>query len=298
MSLVIAGYDYEMLWDSKMDDGIFAIADSAITSHQGGRTILNGFRKVYELEAKIWKPNFTPDGYFRNYLDIYSIHPFIVGFAGSTLTAQHILNSITGHLKKLRISYVDREMQAPIKYNIVLPCEKNLLISPPIPTSYDETTFLDSDYENLVTGELIAEFVEHSVNHALKSASSYKLSMKEFQSMYTDIFCGVWCPQKRQHEIYIYRMKSKRNEEGTLYAYTEKVYLNQNEIAVLGMRKDFEKEAQSIYDKALKEEEKPSRIAYNFLNACIDKVQDSGSKEIDRPISFRKLDKYKIKKIK
>jgi hypothetical protein len=113
MSLVIAGYDYEMLWDSKMDDGIFAIADSAITSHQGGKTILNGFRKVYELEAKVWKPNFTPDGYFRNYLDIYTTSPFIVGFAGSTLTAQHILNTITGHLEKLKISYIERKMQKP-----------------------------------------------------------------------------------------------------------------------------------------------------------------------------------------
>lgn len=298
MSLVIAGYDYEMLWDSKMDDGIFAIADSAITSHQGGKTILNGFRKVYELEAKVWKPNFAPNGYFRNYLNIYTTSPFIVGFAGSTLTAQHILNTITGHLEKLKISYIDRKMQNPIEYKIVLPCEKNLLISPPMPTSYDESTFLDSDYTDLLTGKLIAEFIEHSINHALKSASSYKLSMEEFQSMYTDIFCGVWCPQKKQHEIYVYRMKSKQNEEGTLYAYTDKEYINKDEIAVLGMRKDFEEEAKSIYDKASKQKIKPSEVTYQFLNKCIDMVQDRGSKEIDRPISFRKLEKYKITKIK
>jgi hypothetical protein len=71
--------------------------------------------------------------------------------------------------------------------------------------------------------------------------------------MYTDIFCGVWCPQKRQYEIYVYRMKSKRNEEGILYAYTDKEYINKDEIAVLGMRKDFEEMAKSIYDEALKQ---------------------------------------------
>ena len=288
MSLVIAGYDYEMLWDSKMDDGIFAIADSAITSHQGGRTILNGFRKVYELEAKIWKPSFTLHGDFQGYFDTYSKNPFLVGFAGSTLTAQHILNGITGHLEKLKIIDIKREPNSisPIEYKIIAPCEENHLIAPNIMTTYDETTFLDINYENLITGELIADFIEHSINSALKSASSYKLSMEEFQSMHTDIFCGVWCPQKRQHEIYLYRMKSKRNEEGSLYAYTEKVYLNKNEIAVLGMRNNFEEEAQLIYNKALKEEEKPSKVAYKFLNDCIDKVQNSGSKEIDRPISF------------
>jgi hypothetical protein len=57
---------------------------------------------------------------------------------------------------------------------------KNLLISPPIPTSYDESTFLDSDY-------------------------------------------------------------------------TDKEYINKDEIAVLGMRKDFEEMAKSIYDEALKQ---------------------------------------------
>jgi mRNA-degrading endonuclease toxin of MazEF toxin-antitoxin module len=159
---------------------------------------------------------------------------------------------------------------------------KNLLISPPIPTSYDESTFLDSDYTDLLTGELIAEFVEHSINHALKSASSYKLSMEEFQSMYTDIFCGVQCPQKRQHEIYVYRMKSKRNEEGILYAYTDKKYINKDEIAVLGMKKDFEEMAKSIYDEALKQKIKPSEVTYKYLNKCIDIVQSKKGNEVGK----------------
>jgi len=300
MSLVVAGYDYEMFYDSKIDNGIFAISDSAITSHQGGRTLLNGFRKVYELEAKIWKPSFYPDGGFIDYLNIYETFPFLIGFAGSTLTVQHILNSITGHLEKLKIIDIKREPNtiSPIKYKIVAPCEENHLITSSMINSYDESTFLDSDYKNLVTGELIAEFISHSINTALKSASSYKLDIEEFNSMYTDLFCGIWCPQKKEHEIYIYRMKSKRNEEGILYAYTEKEYLNKDKIAVLGMRTKFEKNAQLIYKKALENKHKPSIEAYNFLNTCIDEVQESGSKEIDRPVSFRKLNKYKITRLK
>lgn len=300
MSLVLAGYDYEMFYDKKIDDGIFAISDSAITSHQGGRTILNGFRKVYELEAKIWKPSFTMNGDFQGYFNTYSKNPFIVGFAGSTLTAQHILNGITGHLEKLKIIDVKREPNtiSPIKYTIVAPCEENHLISPSIITTYDDSTFLDNDYKDLVTGELIAEFVSHSINSALKSVSSYKLSIEEFNAMYTDIFCGIWCPQKNEHQIYVYRMRSKRNDEGTLYAYTEKEYLEKDEIAVLGMRKDFEEEAKLIYKIASTQKEKPSTVAFEFLNKCIDTIQNSGSKEIDRPISFRKLDKYEITRIK
>ena len=118
MSLIIVGYDYEIFYDKKMDDGIFAIADSAITSHQGGRTILNGFRKVYELEAKIWKPNITMNGDFMGYFNTYSTNPFIVGFAGSTLTAQHILNGITGHLEKLKIIDIKREPNSISPINV------------------------------------------------------------------------------------------------------------------------------------------------------------------------------------
>ncbi|MCB4762033.1 MAG: hypothetical protein LGB78_04390 [Sulfurovum sp.] len=300
MSLIIVGYDYEMVCDRKMDDGVFAIADSAITSYQGGRTILNGFRKVYEHEAKIWKPSFNPYGDFLGYHSTYSKNPFLVGFAGSTLTAQHILNGITGHLEKLKIIGIKRKANnlSSIKYKIIAPCEENHLITPEIMTLYDESTFLDSDYKDLLTGELIAEFISHSINTSLKSASRYKLDIEEFKSMHTDFFCGVWCPKKMQHEIYIYRMKSKKNEDGVLYAYTEKAYLNKDKIAVLGMRKDCEEQATSIYNLALEQKEKPSTIAYKYLNECIDKVQENGSKEIDRPISFRKLKKYKITKIK
>lgn len=300
MSLVIAGYDFEMFYDSKMDDGVFAIADSAITTNQGKTTLLNGFRKVYELETKVWKPNFTPDGSFRNYLDIHYKQPILVGFAGSTLTAQHILNSITGHIEKLRISYIEKSMyNEPIQYTILLPCEKNPLISPPIPTTWDDETFLDKDYENLMTGKLIAEFVEHSINHSLKSVSQYKLDMQEFNSMHTDIFSAIWCPVKQEHEIYVYRMKSKKNVDGFGFiAYTEKEYLPKDKLAVLGIRTRCEKKAQQIYNQALEKKQKPSSIAIDFLNQCIDEVQDSGSKEIDRPISFRKLEKYKITKLK
>jgi hypothetical protein len=71
MTLVIAGYDYEKslqyTWGgvstSTQDKtemeicGLFVVADSAITSHEGGRTLLNGFKKVYCIKANLWKPD-------------------------------------------------------------------------------------------------------------------------------------------------------------------------------------------------------------------------------------------------
>lgn len=129
MSLLFVGYDFEKInWkeikkigkkeaeevDEKDDislhyKGIFSIADSAITSSGGSKTLLTGFRKVYDMKAKLYKPDFAPDGSFRSYSYIYTELPFIVGFAGSTLVAQHILNSISGHLENLEISFTEKE---------------------------------------------------------------------------------------------------------------------------------------------------------------------------------------------
>lgn len=310
MTLIFAGYEHKKSLDfsSFSDDappyvpemevcGLFAIADSAITTLQGGRTLLNGFRKVYEMEAKLWKPYFMPDGSFRSYIEIYERREFFVGFAGSTLTAQHILNSISEHLGKLRISYSREENRGPIKYEVIRHCQANPLNSAEA-SYWDDDTFTDRDFEGLLTGSVIADFVEYSINNALRSASSYKLSMEEFQAMHTDLICGLWCPYKRRHELYLFRMMNKQGEDGVLFAYTEKQLVKEDEIAVLGMRNRFEVSAQKKFSESLSNLKNPSGEMYRFLEECIDEVQNDGSKEIDRPISFRVIDELKITRVK
>ena len=95
MTLVIAGYDYEKslqyAWGdgsaSAQDEpkmelcGLFIVADSAITSHEGGRTLLNGFKKVYCIKANLWKPYFMPYGSFKDYLEIHEQREVFVAFA-------------------------------------------------------------------------------------------------------------------------------------------------------------------------------------------------------------------------
>lgn len=323
MSLVIVGYDYEKFYDSRMDTGIFAIADSAITTNQGQTTLLSGFRKVYEMEAKIWKPYFNIDGTFRSYLDVYNTCPILVGFAGSTLIAQHILNSITGHIEKLRICHVKHT--SPIEYQIINPCEPNPLSSNGLAV-WEDDTFLDSDFTDLTKGETIANSIEHSINHALKSASKYRLSMEEYRAMTVDIVCGLWCPYKNEYQIYIYRMESGTDADGALFPYTKKELLDKDKVAVLGMRNKFDDKAQSTYEEALADLDEaianskslaesikkspdlfkpispskikePSEQMYEFMEKSIDEVKSTGSKEIDRPISFRKLDRRGITRV-
>ncbi|WP_086480464.1 hypothetical protein [Oceanospirillum sanctuarii] len=310
MTLVIAGYEHEKSVDySRFSDearpyvpemkvdGLFAIADSAITSHQGGRTILNGFRKVYEMEARLWKPDFMPDGSFRGYSQVYEKRPFFIGFAGSTLTAQHILNSISEHLGRLRISYSREGFSDAIKYEVIRHCQKNPLDSRGI-SNWDDDTFLDNDFKGLLKGEVIANFVEYSINEALHSASRYKLSMAEFEAMHTEFVCGTWCPYEKRHELYLFRMRSKRGEDGVLVAFTEKQLVETGEVVVLGMHRRFGGLAQDRFNLALTNFKSPASEIYGLLEECIDEIQNEGSKEIDRPISFRRLNRQKITRVK
>jgi len=317
MSLLFVGYDFEKVNFKEIkqmykkegeevddsddfhiaDKGIFSIADSAITSAGGTKTLLTGFRKIYDMELKLWKPSFYPDGSFNDYFNIYQTVPFIIGFAGSTLVAQHIMNSISGHVEKLKISCDETEQGEAIKYKINLPCEKNLVVNPSIMTLWDDDTFLDRDFENLLSAEYISNTIEHSINHALKSARQHRLSEEEFNQMYTDIFCGFYCPIQREHQVYIYRMKSKMTE-GIFEVYTEKVKLEKNDIAVLGMRNRFEKKAKNIFlEEFEKDNPNITKVLIDFMDKCINNVHADGSFEINRPIVYKTLDKGRIKKV-
>ncbi|ENC9762108.1 hypothetical protein [Pseudomonas aeruginosa] len=310
MTLIIAGYNHEKSIDFKkfadspvppytpsMDlNGLFVVADSAITSHSGGRTLLNGFKKVYTIEAKLWKPYFMPDGSFRDYNEVYDKNQGFVAFSGSTLTAQHIINSITAHLESLRISYNPKSFGEPIEYNVVRHCQRNPLKTDSI-TYWDDYTFLNRDFEGLLTGDVISDCIEYSINEALRSAGRYKLSIEEFRDMHTELVSGFWCPVKKRHELYVYRMLSKQGEDGVLVAYTEKILVPSNEVAVLGMRKEFELRAQNEFNSAMADFESPAERLHAFLDLAINEVQDNGSKQIDRPTSFRKLKNGRIKRI-
>lgn len=312
MTLIIAGYEYSKSLDyslfldepteshtPKMEiDGLFVVADSAITSHAGGRTLLNGFRKVHSIEAKLWKPYFMPDGSFRDYLEVYETRNLFIAFAGSTLTAQHIINSITEHLSNLRISYERENGDGEIKYNVIRHCQKNPLTSGSFPSYWDNDTFLSRDFQWLLTGEVIASTIEYSMNDALRSAGKYKLSLQEFNAMHTEIVAGVWCPASKRHELHVYRMLSKAGDDGVLVAYTSKALVPPDQIVVLGMRNTFEAAAQDAFSTAIKSLTPPGPIMYKFLEEAIDKVQKSGSKEIDRPTSYRNLNKHTVKRIR
>lgn len=177
-----------------------------------------------------------------------------------------------------------------------MPCEENLLINPKMQILWDDNTFLDSDFKELLSGEYISDAVEHSINHALRSARKHRLCEEEFKQMYTEIFCGLYCPILKEHQIYIYRMKSK-SVDGIFEVYTEKEKLAEDNIAVLGMRKRFEQKTKNTFLEEVKKDiPNVVKTLIDLMSTCIEEVHEDGSFEINNPIVYKSLDRGIIKK--
>lgn len=299
MTLVVVGHEFEkkvtFSWGKDTEDapkkagmkavGLFAVADSSITApnSNGRQTILGGFRKIYPVEIKVWKPFFN-DVYFRSYLEVYYEAECFVAIAGSTLTAQHVLNLISEHLRKIRISYERaKELYTPGKYVLIRHCQRNELEVNQGIDEWAEDMFTPNDYIDLVTANDIAKIVEYSINEALASARKYKIDEQSLKAMYSEFALGIYCPKEKNHQLFVFRMESRLSAEGLVEVYATKEQIEEGRVAVLGMKSEFESTANDAMQTAIEEETSPSRKLFDFVNIAIDKVRANGSFAIDRP---------------
>lgn len=310
MTLVIAGHNmkkplnYAAAWGVKntklQPNGLFIVSDSVITAHgsNGLSPVLGGFRKVYPLSIKIWKPSFLGK-YFHSYQTVFFESQCFIAIAGSTLTAQHVLNMISEHLDKLRISYErSPSYGTPGKYFIIRHCQKNILNQGQGINTWDEDMFTDNDYRGIITADAIANIIEYSINEALSSARKYKLDAASLNGMYTEFAAGIHCPATDEHKLYTFRMDSKLNDEGMIEVFSVKNEIPENGLAVLGMRKEFESSAQKILETSIANEIPPAVELFDFLNNAIDTVKDTGNFAIDRPSVLKIFNRGKLTKEK
>ncbi|MFD2838625.1 hypothetical protein ACFS3C_24975 [Azotobacter vinelandii] len=115
MTLVVVGHEFEkkqlFFHGEKILEthtagmkpvGLFAVADSSITApnSNGKQTILGGFRKNLPCRNKKFGNPSSTASIFRSYLEVHYEAECFVAIAGSTFTAQHVLNLISEHLRK------------------------------------------------------------------------------------------------------------------------------------------------------------------------------------------------------
>jgi hypothetical protein len=289
MTLIIAGYNNS--------NSIFFAADTAISS--GTSTLLCEFRKVYSVSVKLWEPYFVRE-YFKDYSSVYMESQCAVAFAGSTLTAQHILNSISEHLANLRISISYEQLGVNSKhrrYVIVKPCERNELMDLSRVRMWADDMFIHDNCKNLLTADYIAETIEHSINHAVRSARKYKLDSDSFNSLLTNFAAGIRCPITGEFCLYVFHMQERYGEGGVREAYTSKELIANSRIAVLGLKERFEANAQAHFDDAKAKSQNLPTAMFEYLNEAIDIIKAEGGRSIDRPAVLKIFDERGVRTI-
>ena len=312
MTLIIAGHHLEKSWDiwgkeevsditssPKMEsNGLFVASDSVITSatSHGDVAILGGFRKIYPVQIKVWEPDFI-ESTFNGYRNIYYESECFVAFAGNTLTAQHVLNFISTHLRQIHISVErSRDSEKYWEYKIIRHCQKNILEENRWSTTWGEDMFTPDDCRGIVTAVALADIIEYSINEALSSAQKYKLDEMAFKSMYTEFVAGIYCPISRSHKLYTFRFNFKMNN-GVRDVYAEKYDVPEDEVVVLGMRNEFEERANKIFKDSIHSGATPARELFRFLNDAISEVRKSGSYQIDRPSVLRTFSEGRLDQV-
>ncbi|EAQ96083.1 hypothetical protein [Congregibacter litoralis] len=300
MTLIITGHNFErgFAWGEKdpplEPKGLFIASDSAITD-SNGKTLLGGFKKVYAIPIRVWMPYFIGQ-HFHNYQSIHYQSECFVAIAGSTLTAQHVVNLITEHLGNLQITHFQPRDGKKEGYCVVRHCAENPLKIRPGTDAWDEGMFTDNDLTNVVEGVVIDEAIEHSINVALKSARKYKLDEDSFRQMYTELAIGYHCPSSHEHKLFAYKNKHELNEEGVYEAFAQKEEVLQGKVAVLGMAARFSDSAQQCFDEALVSRKTPAQAMFEYLNFAIDEVRSEGPSAIDRPSVLRHFQDGKLKR--
>lgn len=283
MTLVIAGHSLQNMSfgssNSTFCDGVFFVSDSSIT--QSGYLLVSGFKKVIETPVRVAGLNFL-DEWFNGYLGYNYEGGCGIAFAGSTLVAQHILNSIRNHLSDLKPTYWKG------KYQLAMPCETRKFLSGDYDMDMFQKSHLGSNY--LLTAEFIAGVVEHSVQSVLIQAKKHKSMAKMFSAYQAEFILAVCCPDTKKHHIYRYEILPS-DTEGAIVSMEE---IPQGKVAVIGMRNLHEQAANDAYVAAMESGVSTEKALYDYLVSAIKAQNEIGIFEIGFPAFHYRLEGIRL----
>lgn len=287
MTLVIAGHDMKSKENrsafSRSTQGLFVMSDSTISDK--GQTLLSGFKKIYTLPIQVYKPYFIEQT-FHSYQTVQLATNCFIAFAGSTITAQHIINGIGNHFRVMRYSYGNSDTLSPGLYKVLMDCESNRLDEKM--TEWSEDMFLDRDMEDLLSGDVVANTVYHVLISSLGDAKRHKIDQKGWESLLTQYVLGTYCQVKKSNRLFTFkpRFKYEMDEFDKIVKIVD-IEIDQAEIlpgelVVLG-KMSFEDRAKEAYQAACKATGDVKKKMFDFLNQAIDESLAEGDLSIDRP---------------
>lgn len=285
LTLVIAGHSLLNMGfsclDNKFCEGIFFVSDSSIT--QKGTPLVSGFKKVVEMPIRVAGLNFLEET-FQGYYGYRYQGACAIAFAGSTLVAQHILNSIRNHLSDLYPTFRDGT------YQLAMVCEEHKFLYGNYPTEM----FLERDIRpnSLLSAQLIADVVKHSVQAILNQAKKHKNMRQMFSAYQADFILGVCCPITKKYHLYQYEILPS-DPDGAVVSMKE---IPEGKVAVIGMRKLHEQDANDTFAKAVAEGMTTAPVMFDFLVNAITAQNEIGVFEIGFPAFQYTLEQSRLTK--
>lgn len=289
MTLVIAGYsvandEFSFISSNNTDrtiDGIAVSSDTSITDN--GRILVSGFKKVVDIPIKVLGVNLLGD-YFNGYLGSLYEGGCFVAFAGSTLVTQHMINSIKNHLTEIYPTYIDDG------YSLAMACEGHKLLKSI--DRYEDNMFSHADILPLLTHEYLSNVVRHSIESVVASSERHDGMRGNFRAFSAEFIFGVQCPSSKDY--YIYRYTILPNGHGG--AIVDRELISRDNVAVIGMREDYEEEANEYYKQALDQKKDIARALHNFVVTSVRDKNSIGVFGVGMPCALYEYDRGVIRK--
>ena len=284
MTLIIAGYDKGF----KIKGKLYFFADSAITSIQynkdtlekiGHTTYLTGYKKVHAFDIRLSYPKFSPEGRFEKYKPSEFKSRCVVAFAGSAITAHHVLHTISEDLASLKV-YVGDKGPCISGYDEddFIKINREPLVNKELNGDeyYIDIEFLSFDnVDNCLTKEYISSIVGKSIVRALKSARDYKLDAMGIQELACEFLLGLHC--NKDDDNYIYKFNVSLDKANFYTPVVKCEAIDKNSIGYIGIKEDgiilnekindflSSSESKGVYSLSLKD---------CFLDDCIDEFKE------------------------
>lgn len=282
MTLIVAGHSLKQgVFGGESDyvDGLFAASDSSITT--GNTVLVSGFKKVVEVPVRVNALNFCGE-WFNGYHGYRYEGGCFVAFSGSTLVAQHIMNSIKNHLGDIYPTYEDG------KYTLAMSCEKNKHLEQ---ADYDESMFLDKDLDSILSAEYISDVVAHSIQAVLDRAQRHDGMKNNFGAFKAEFVLGVRCPVDSQFYLYQYEILPD-DSRGAL---VNMEYIPKGRVAVIGLKDLHEKDAMKNFKSAIKNGKNTALKMHEFVMEAIENQNAIGVFSIGKPCGLYKYDGRHVK---
>ncbi|TNC51091.1 hypothetical protein FHG66_05925 [Rubellimicrobium rubrum] len=294
MTLVLAGHAFELeedLWgDTPAEDrayvevGVFVLCDSAISTLDGRQTLDDDFQKIRRIQVMVREPQFYPDGHFNRYGPATIAGSVDVAFAGSALSAQAVFERAAAMLSDLRVSCDRSSLDGSLLYVLRSADERNPLTEGGAVRTWGDDTFTPADMAAISIQGAVADCLKRAIEDTFAAKRRICTSIEQFRSWRAEFVSASWCRRASTARLNLYRLAEAQDADGLLYFAVGQQEIPAGDLAVLGMRNEFEASAQACFNRAREGRTATIDAMREFMTRSIEQHRITGSREIGLPV--------------